>query len=177
VVQLRIALRDVEPEVWRRALVPGDVPLSDLHDIIQVLMGWTDSHLHSFEIGDARYGPQYDDHPDDELDEKSVTVAGALKGHDRFAYEYDFGDSWDHDVVVERTITAAPGLVFGVCLDGRQACPPEDCGGSGGYADLLGILADTTHEEHASVLEWLGGGFDPAAFDVAQANVDLQGYS
>src|SRR5438445_5197810 len=105
VVQLRISLRDVHPVVWRRLLVPGSVRLSKLHQMFQAAMGWTDSHLHSFQTGDARYGMQFDEYPAGEIDEKSATVTGALRGQRRFVYEYDFGDSWEHEVVVEATTT------------------------------------------------------------------------
>ncbi len=174
VVQLRISLQDVHPVVWRRLLVPGGVRLSKLHDMFQAAMGWTDSHLHSFRIGDALYGMCFDDYPDDEIDEKSVTVTGALRDQRRFVYEYDFGDSWEHDVVVEERTTTTLGLKFAVCVDGQNACPPEDCGGVGGYATMLEALADPAHEEHDSYLVWVGGPFDPTAFELAEANIALQ---
>jgi hypothetical protein len=137
-------------------------------------MGWTDSHLHSFRVGDALYGMQFDDYPPEEIDEKSVTVIGALKGQRRVVYEYDFGDSWEHDVVVEATTTAALGLKFAVCVDGQNACPPEDCGGPPGYSMMLEALADPAHEEHDQFLTWVGGVFDPAVFELAEANIALQ---
>lgn len=174
VVQLRISLRDVHPVVWRRLLVPGSVRLAKLHLMFQAAMGWTDSHLHSFQVGDDLYGMQFDDYPPEEIDEKSVTVIGAVKGQRRFVYEYDFGDSWEHDVVVEATTTTALGLKFAVCVDGQNACPPEDCGGTGGYSMMLEALADPTHEERDQFLTWVGGAFDPAAFDLAEANIALQ---
>jgi hypothetical protein len=137
-------------------------------------MGWTNSHLHCFEIADARYGMQFDEYPDGELDEKSVTVLHAIGDHDTFIYEYDFGDSWEHHVTVERLVRLPRGIQRAVCLDGENACPPEDCGGSGGYADLLNVLADTSHPDHSGLLEWAGGPIDPSAFDVVAANVALQ---
>ncbi len=160
--------------VWRRLLVPGNVRLSRLHDVFQAAMGWTDSHLHSFRIGDALYGTQFDDYPPEELDEKSVTVVAALREQRRFLYEYDFGDSWEHEVVVEAIAEATLGLKFAVCLDGQNACPPEDCGGVGGYSMMLEALADPSHEEHDDYLTWVGGAFDPTAFELAEANVALQ---
>jgi Plasmid pRiA4b ORF-3-like protein len=101
-------------------------------------------------------------------------VVGAVKGHRRFVYEYDFGDSWQHDVVVEATWTMPTGLKFAVCVDGQNACPPEDCGGPPGYALMLEALADPSHEEHDDFLGWVGGSFDPEAFDLAAANAALQ---
>jgi hypothetical protein len=174
VLRLRISLLDVHPVVWRRLLVPGSVRLSKLHLMFQAAMGWTDSHLHSFRIGDLLYGTQFDDYPPEELDEKSVTALSALRGQRRFIYEYDFGDSWEHEVVVEAMTTTALGLKFAVCLDGQNVCPPEDCGGTPGYATMLEALADPSHEEHDQFLTWVGGAFDPAAFDLAEANIALQ---
>jgi len=142
--------------------------------MLQAAMGWTDSHLHCFRIGDELYGMQFDDYPEGEIDETSVTVIGALSGHRRFVYEYDFGDSWDHDVVVEATWTMPSGLKFAVCVDGQNACPPEDCGGVPGYALMLEALGDPSHEEHDDFLGWLGGPFDPEAFDLAVPNAALQ---
>ena len=173
-VQLHIQLADIDPPVWRRLLVPGSVRLAKLHDMVQAAMGWNDSHLHCFEIGDERYGSHFDDYPEDEIDEKTVTVTAALEGHSRFLYEYDFGDSWEHEVVVESTWTISTGLKFAVCIDGERACPPDDCGGPYGYAQMLDAAADPSHAEHDDVVRWLGGPFDPAAFDLAATNAALQ---
>ena len=173
VLQLRITLQDVDPIVWRRVLVPGGVRLAKLHDMLQAAMGWTDSHLHLFRIGDATYGSQLDDYPDDELDEKSVTVIGVLRNSRRFVYDYDFGDGWEHEVVIEDITTAPLGLKFAVCLDGQNACPPEDCGGPPGYEDLRRVLADPD-DEYEHMVRWVGGPFNPEAFSVAEANIALQ---
>ena len=172
--ELSITLADVEPSVSRRLLVPGSIRRGKLHDILQVSIGWTYSHLHSFEIGAERYGPQYDEYPEGEIDEAAVSVLRAIGVHETLLYEYDFGDSWDHYVVVERVAQLSQGLTHAVCLEGQNACPPEDCGGSGGYIHLLAALADATHPEHRELLEWVGGPFDPAHFDVAAVNVALQ---
>jgi pRiA4b ORF-3-like protein len=176
---LRIALLDHQPEIWRRMLVPGSVRLDKLHLIFQEAMGWTNSHLHQFRIGHALYGMHYDDWPDEELHEVKFRFAN-VQQNDRFRYDYDFGDSWEHDVVVERAHTIRPVLQFPVCLDGANACPPEDCGGTGGYADLLEALADPSHPEHRQYRQyrqyrqWVGRIFDPAAFDLAAINAALQ---
>ena len=174
VFQLRITLRDVEPAVWRRLLVPASVRLAKLHGIFQAAMGWTNSHLHSFTIGDERYGMQFDEYPEGEIDEKQVTVMRAIGEHPSFSYEYDFGDSWEHEIVVEEFVRPPLGLKHAVCLDGQNACPPEDCGGTGGYAELLQALADPKHEEHDHLLAWVGGPFDPTLFDLVTVNVALQ---
>jgi hypothetical protein len=171
---LHIALLDHRPEIWRRLLVPGSVRLDKLHMIFQEAMGWTNSHLHQFQIGDASYGMHAEDWPEDELHEVEFKFADVVQQDHRFRYEYDFGDSWEHEVVVERAETIRPALQFAVCLAGANACPPEDCGGTGGYADLLEALSDPSHSEHKQYLQWIGGSFDPAAFDLAATNAALQ---
>jgi pRiA4b ORF-3-like protein len=172
--QLRIQLNDVDPAVWRRVLVPGSVRMAKLSEILLAAMGWTNSHLHAFRVGDRLYGMNFDEYPDGEVDEKDVTVLQALRDERRFVYEYDFGDSWEHDVVIEDVTRTPLGLKFGVCVDGQNACPPEDVGGTGGYAEFLAAIADPAHEEHDNYLEWAGGPFDPAAFDLVAANAALQ---
>jgi hypothetical protein len=174
VFQLRIALVEVEPTVWRRLLVPAGVRMAKLHDMFQAVMGWTNSHLHCFTIGDDRYGMHFDEYPEDEIDEKQVTVLRAIGDESRFCYEYDFGDSWDHEVIVERFVRIPLGLKHAVCVDGENACPPEDCGGTGGYAELLEVLADPGHEEHDDLVSWVGGSFDSTFFDLAGVNAALQ---
>jgi hypothetical protein len=131
--------------------------------------------LHSFRIGGQLYGMHFDDYPEEELDEQEYTVFVALDGGvRRYTYEYDFGDSWEHDVVVEELTWSPLTLKNAVCIDGQNACPPEDVGGAGGYQRFLEALAVPTHEEHESYLVWVGYQFDPAAFDLAAANAALQ---
>jgi hypothetical protein len=171
---LRLALLDHSPEVWRRLLAPGSVRLDELHLIFQDAMGWTNSHLHQFRIGQALYGMHCEDWPDEELHEVEFKFADIVQQDDRFRYEYDFGDSWEHEVVVEQTQTVRPVLRFAVCLDGANACPPEDCGGTGGYADLLTALTDPSHSEHKQYRQWVGRNFDSSAFNLAATNAALQ---
>lgn len=172
--RLRITLDEVVPTVWRRLLVPGSVRLAKLHGMFQAAMGWTDSHLHSFEIGGQLYGMHFDDYSEDEIDEKKVTVLRAIGEHRRFSYEYDFGDSWGHEVVVEEATRSPRGLKYAVCIDGQNACPPEDCGGVGGYSELLEVLADPGHEDHDHFMQWVDGPFDPSLFDLVATNAALQ---
>ena len=174
VVECTIELSRVEPGVWRRLLVPASVRLDKLHRMFQAAMGWEDYHLHSFEIGGERYGMQFDDYPEGELDEKDFTVVNAVGTSERFTYEYDFGDSWEHEITVHRVWWMAKGLRFAVCLDGANACPPEDVGGSWGYEHLLTVLADPSHEEHEHLRGWVGRLVDPAEFDLALVNARLQ---
>ena len=174
VFALRIALLDHRPEIWRRLLVPGSVRLDKLHLIFQEAMGWTNSHLHQFRIGHALYGTHFDEWPDEELHEVEFKLTDVAQRNDRFSYDYDFGDSWEHEVLVERADTTHPALKFAVCLDGANACPPEDCGGTGGYTDLLEALADPGRPEHEQYRQWAGRDFNPTAFDLAATNAALQ---
>ena len=172
-VQLRIELRDVKPLVWRRILVPETVTLAKLHVILQWTMGWTNSHLHEYEIAHRRYGIPHDDWPGAEplADERRVRLKSFIEaGVRRFTYQYDFGDSWEHVIKVEDLVPAKSATPPIVCVAGANACPPEDVGGYPGYAEFLAALADPTHEEHAHMLSWAGGAFDPAAFDLTEIN-------
>lgn len=174
VLRLRIDLEAVEPAIWRRLLVPSGISLARLHGVFQTTMGWTDSHLHSFTIGGHRYGMHVDDFDVAELDEQKFTVASAIGDERRFRYEYDFGDGWDHQVVVEDVVRVPAELPFPICLEGKRSCPPEDCGGAYGYADLLRAIEDPEHEEFDEYVEWVGADFDPEEFDLVLTNVLLQ---
>ena len=172
-VQLRIELRHVKPLVWRRILVPENVTLTKLHTILQAAMGWTDSHLHEYEIAHRRYGIPDDEWPTTEpvTDERRVRLKTLIDaGARQFVYLYDFGDHWDHVVKVEDIIVPKAGAPLLVCTAGENACPPEDVGGYPGYAEFLNILQTPDHEEYADTLTWAGGSFDPAAFDIAAVN-------
>jgi Plasmid pRiA4b ORF-3-like protein len=163
--QLRIDLKGVKPKVWRRILVPATIRLDKLHNVLQIVMGWTDSHLHQFTIGDGQYGrPDYDDTNEIES-EVGVRLKTALGGLTRFLYEYDFGDGWEHVIKVEKVLPPGIDLTVPTCLDGQNACPPEDVGGPFGYEEFLAALADANHEEHQTMKDWIGGSFDPTAFD------------
>ena len=176
-LQLRIALEGVESAIWRRLLVPSGVPLARLSEIFRVAMGWTNSHLHAFTIGEQQYGMGDDDNdfPEGELDEDKFTVRAAIEDERQFRYEYDFGDGWEHQVVVEEEVITAPlELTSAVCLDGERSCPLEDCGGSHGYAHLLELVSDPGHEEHQAYMDRPTVEFDSEEFDPAITNVLLQ---
>ncbi|HYZ54697.1 MAG TPA: plasmid pRiA4b ORF-3 family protein [Streptosporangiaceae bacterium] len=177
VYQLKITLRGVsKPPVWRRVLVPASMTLDLLHEVILRAMGWGGGHLHVFSDGWREYGS-----PDAELghaDERWVTVADLLSGPGgTVTYTYDFGDDWEHGILLEKILPAGPGAAYPVCVAGKGACPPEDCGGAWGYAELKKILADPDHEQHEEMLEWLGlddaAEFDPAEFSVDEVNERL----
>ncbi len=151
--RLKVTLRGAKPPIWRRLEVPADITLHRLHTVIQRGFGWQDSHLYVFETPAGHYGiPD----PDDDLDirsaaSKKLSAVADWPG-DRFRYEYDFGDSWEHDIVVEAVLPAEPGVAYPRCTGGRRAGPPEDSGGVWGYADLLNVLANPRHDDHAALL-------------------------
>jgi hypothetical protein len=166
VFQLKVTLLETKPPVWRRVLVEGERTLDHLHDVIQAAFGWWNYHLHEFEIGRARYGvPEPDGDWDPPRDERRTRIDAVAKEGTPFQYTYDFGDGWQHRVVVENVLPKAAGTRLPACVDGRRACPPEDCGGPWGYQDLLSILSDPKHPEHDERIEWLGGPFDADAFE------------
>lgn len=147
--QLKITLRYIQPPVWRRVEVPKDITLAKLHRILQVAMGWYDSHLHQFIVGKTYYGePSLDELSELDLkDERKVRLGQVLsKPKQRMVYEYDFGDGWEHDIVLEKVLPPDSNTRYPVCLEGAQACPPEDCGGVGGYENFLDAIRDPDHE-------------------------------
>ncbi len=167
---LRIEMVGIKPKIWRRVQVPTLIGLADLHSVFQISLGWTDSHLHQFVVGDILIGEPNLEFDDDTIDENHVKLSHiARRSGVRFRYEYDFGDSWKHDVVVEE-IKDSDAQGPPVCLAGANACPPEDCGGVSGYAKFLDAVGDPEHEEHDSWLQWAGGAFDPTAFNAQKVN-------
>jgi hypothetical protein len=174
VYQLKVTLKGVRPPIWRRLLVPGNVTLARLHRILQVAMGWEDYHLYRFEVGGASFGEPDPEFDDDMRSARRVHLKEvAPAAGSRLLYEYDFGDGWEHRIVVEKILPPQRGVHLPVCLAGKRACPPEDCGGVWGYADLLAALADPAHPEHEAMLRWVGGPFDPEAFDLEAVNEAL----
>jgi len=175
VYQLHIELKYLKPAVWRRVLVPASIKLPKLHVVLLWAMGWDGGHLHEFVFGDTNYGVPDADFPSDPpmLNEARVSLAKALGALKSFTYIYDFGDNWQHRVKVEKVLSADPELRLPICLDGRNACPPEDVGGVPGYIEFLDAIIDPGHEEHQRLLDWCGGSFDPSAFDLPDVNERL----
>lgn len=174
VYQLRIELRYIEPTIWRTILVPETLALPKVDRIVQAAMGWTNSHLHAWQVDGRRYGvpdPECST-PGEQLDERKFTVGGVLGKHtDEFLYEYDFGDGWEHRIVVERRLTADPERnTWPMCIAGANACPPEDVGGPPGYMDFVQAMRDPMQENHLEMWRWHGGPFDPAGFSLNEAN-------
>jgi hypothetical protein len=172
VISVKVTLRGTKPPIWRRLLLPGALTLGDLHEAIQAAMGWTGGHLHAFDVAGRQYGDPRT--VDDVADENRLTLEGVVKsGVARFRYTYDFGDDWEHEVVIEKTPPAEAAKSVPACVAGKRACPPEDCGGVWGYQELLEILADPAHPERAERIEWLGDEFDPEDFSVEIADARL----
>ena len=176
--QLKITIRDCKPPIWRRIVVRADMKLDRLHRVIQTAMGWLDCHLHQFQVGRVCYGipdPEFDDFGEEMLNEKQYTVADlAPMAKKRFIYEYDFGDNWEHEVVVEKVLPPDAAFKHPICLGGANAHPPEDCGGSPGYADFVDAMADPKHEDHERMKEWIGGSWDASRFNLEATNAGLK---
>src|SRR3989344_5216067 len=189
IYQLKITLKDIRPPIWRRILFPADATFRNLHEVIQLSLGWTDSHLHDFSTEKDQYRGLYIDGKITDLealdgmdplgepsaDERKVLLRDRFKKEGQhIAYTYDFGDSWEHDILLEKILPRRKDAEYPVCLAGKRACPPDDCGGIGGYYHLLEVLADPKHEEHADMLEWLGleraDEFDPEEFEIGRAS-------
>jgi transcriptional regulator with XRE-family HTH domain len=181
VYQLKITLRHLKPAIWRRVQVPNDITLGQLHDVIQTAMGWDNCHLHEFRQGESRFGMTHDPMggplETDSLDENDYRLCElGLREKSTFLYEYDFGDSWEHQIVLEKVLSLPSGFVP-ACLKGARACPIEDSGGPWGYTENLAILADPNHPEHAELAEWMGLNFDPEVFDLEAINRRLASLS
>jgi hypothetical protein len=176
--QLKITLMYSDPAIWRRVVVPANFKLDRLHQFIQRVMPWTDSHLHQFIVGRTCYGrpdPEFADKGSETLNEKHYTIADIAPGaKKKFIYEYDFGDGWEHEIVVEKVLPPDAGFKRVICLAGENACPPDDCGGIGGYYEMLKIIADPKHPDHGHMKEWLGGERGLARFDLDETNDALK---
>jgi len=178
IYQIKVTLLGTRPPIWRRLLVPVGLTLEQLHDVLQSAMGWEDCHLHDFRIGQKRFGKP---DPNDRLmglpatgNERTVrlfTVLGKVGA--KAVYTYDFGDSWEHAIVVEKVLPPEPELPYPVCVGGKLHGLPEDCGGIPGYYNLLEAIRDPAHDQHEEMLEWVGGDFDPEAFSVDDVNQRL----
>ena len=163
IARLRIILNDVEPMPMRHIEVPLKIRLDRLHEVIQAAMGWTDTHLYEFRVGDAGWGmPDPDGFYDGPMDAKKMTLEKLLDqtATRTIQYVYDFGDDWDHSIRIERVNEAAPGMTYPRLLKAAGACPPEDVGGAWGYEEFLEALADPEHEQHEDMVHWSGGDFD-----------------
>ncbi|NQV32496.1 MAG: plasmid pRiA4b ORF-3 family protein [Phycisphaeraceae bacterium] len=170
---LRIELSYIKPKIWREVQVPLGLTLDDLHMVIQIAMGWQNGHLHQYDCHGECVGMLDEESPEGMVDESDVFVGDVFetKGA-KITYMYDFGDGWEHTIKCQQLKDAEdPSPVI---LKGKNACPPEDCGGEPGYEHLVEVMADTKHPEHEEMLEWLGCEFDPTVFDLEEANEILR---
>ena len=156
-------------------LVPSDFSLRKLHKVLQIVMGWTDTHIYEFTLGRTTFGDRDEDAPSDLRSARTAKLASILpaKGS-KLLYEYDFGDALQHDVVVDAFLQPEEGVRYPACVAGKRGCPPEDCGGPYGYVELLEALGDPEHPEHEEKLDWIGDGFDPETFDLDEINALLR---
>lgn len=182
IYQFKISLKDINPLIWRRILVPATYSFWDLHVAIQDSMGWLDYHLHVFRIrkkdshSDTEIGIPNEDRFEDEqviLPGWHIPIADYFDDVGKSAiYEYDFGDDWIHDVLLEAIMLRESGQKYPQCIDGAQACPPEDCGGTPGYQEMLEVISDPDNEEYDEMMTWLGGSYDPSEFNPAKVKFD-----
>jgi hypothetical protein len=177
IYRVHVSLREIDPAIWRRIELSSQTTLKQFHRVLQIVMGWEDRHLHEYIIEGQRYGtpdPAFND-PGEVLRETGVRLATVLpEPGAQILYLYDFGDYWQHDIRLEAVLAPEPGVTYPRLVDGARSCPPEDCGGTRGYADLLEILLDPTHKEFEQMREWAGPSFNAEVFSAAAVNQRLQ---
>ena len=179
--QFKITLLESQPPIWRRIQI-RNCTLDKLHERIQTAMGWRNCHLHQFKINGERHGdPELIDGGHEEhfecVDSTQIQISDLVpKGGERFlfGYEYDFGDSWHHEILFEGCLQSKRGVPYPICVEGERACPPEDVGGIGGYYRFLKAIADPKHKQHEEMLEWIDGRFDPEKFDAEKATKKMR---
>jgi Plasmid pRiA4b ORF-3-like protein len=175
IYQFKVTLRDIKPPIWRRIQVTSEITLGEFHEILQTAMGWFNGHLHLFEIQGIEYGQPAPEYDWDVRDESKVKLSRVVTGEKcKFRYTYDMGDGWEHEILLEKLLPAESEVQYPICIKGKRACPPEDCGGPWGYPEFLEAIQTSTHPEHESMLEWVGGEFDPEAFDLEEVNEALK---
>ena len=177
VYQIKITLTGFQPPIWRRMQVRGNITLAVFHGVVQVVMGWSNSHLHRFIMQGTTYErpEQGDVGANKPKDERNFAVCDLVSQEgSQFTYVYDFGDNWQHDLLVEKIHPAEEDTHYPICLEGARACPPEDVGGIPGYEHFLDAIREPTHPEHQECLDWIGGTFDPEKFDLDKVNRTLR---
>ena len=173
IYQFKITLKGIRPPIWRRFQVKSHIRFLDLHRIIQKVMGWENAHLHQFSVDGYHLtdGITLKESGYGEGDVAKTWLDSLVEEEgQKFVYTYDFGDSWEHQLVLEKVLEPEAGATYPRCLKGKGACPPEDCGGVWGYQELLEVLQDPENPEHEEMLDWLGGEFDPEEFDLEGVN-------
>ena len=182
IFQIKITLKETKPPIWRRIQVKSITRMVDLHLILQTVMGWDNGHLHQYVVGKRPFQQLIGTRDDDAFgDTFDVTDETRVKLSDivtapkfKFTYEYDFGDGWEHELVVEKILSADPNVAYPNCLAGKLCCPPEDVGGTWGYYDFLEKIKDENHPDHEEMMEWAGDDFDPDYFSVEDVNQALR---
>ena len=166
----KVSLKHIRPPIWRRIWVPQWLSLNEFHQVIQDVMGWYDCHLHSFETGGKEYGIPDEDFPESTIDDTEVALKKVVrKVGQKIRYIYDFGDYWEHEIVLEKKESS--DSIYPYVLKGKRACPPEDCGSVSGYCQILEVLDKTNHsKDEEELLEWLGSSYDPESFDIDEVN-------
>lgn len=172
--QMKITLNHINPEIWRRVIVDSNIKLPDLHKVIQTVMGWKNSHLHQFVKDGKFYSDPDEDSSAECIDYRKIKLKQVVSEEKQsFLYEYDFGDDWEHTIVLEKVLKYH-WQKYPVCLDGKRNCPPEDCGGPFGYADFLEAVSDPENEDHEEMVEWIGDKFDAEYFNIKKINEMLK---
>lgn len=181
IYQIKITLKDIQPKIWRRILVKSNTPLLDLHYIIQTTMGWTNTHLHQFRKNKMFFSIPLDDEDFDDFGRGEDYIKTKLKisdllisEKDKIFYDYDFGDDWSHEILLEKILNFDLNITYPICIKGAMNCPPEDCGGAWGYMNLVEILQNPKHPEYKERMEWLEEPFEPEYFDLEIINKGLQ---
>lgn len=174
VYQIKIKLKGTKPPIWRRVQVLDNINLSDLHILIQTVMGWDNYHLHQFDIyGEYYSDPEMLDYDYVKNENKFKLSKFKFREKDKFIYEYDFGDFWEHEILIEKILPVDNNVKYPICIGGKLACPPEDCGGIWGYYELLNTISNPENEGYEDMIEWLGYDFDPVYFSIEETNIYL----
>ncbi|MGD0914567.1 MAG: plasmid pRiA4b ORF-3 family protein [Terracidiphilus sp.] len=178
IYQLKVTLLGTKPAIWRRLLVPADLTLAQLHTVLQTVMGWENQHMHQFRAGQRRFGRPEPADPFSKAQRvesaRTVPLSAVLESEGaKMTYTYDFGDNWEHSIVLDKQLPAEHNTTCPICTDGERACPPEDCGGVPGFYKLLDALANPRHRRHKELRSWIGGEFNPETFSIDKVNQQL----
>jgi hypothetical protein len=180
VLQLKVSLDESNPLIWRRILIHKDASFFELHHTIQIAIGWQNYHMFEFILEGYRIGHIFEDEEldglggDSLLDSRNIRLKEVISSNGvEVKYVYDFGDYWEHTIVVEEMLDLDPGCTYPVCIAGEMACPPEDCGGIHAHYENLEILSDKKHPEYKGTKSWMPRGYDPAKFNLEKVNQQL----
>lgn len=173
IFQIKIALKGIKPQVWRKILTEDSISFDKLHEIIQRVMGWENYHLYVFETGGMEIGVPDKGDEREIVDSRKISIS-RLPEKTKILYTYDFGDNWEHIITIEKIIEKERRGKYPLCISGERVCPPEDCGGVWGYQEFLQAIRNPKHKEHKEMLEWIGGSFDSEKFDIDETNKGLK---